>query len=427
MALQSMRTDECWSAPMARPYPHVFALLAGVGVALMPTALLADCPDGVRATTPAEREFSVRALAAAAAALPNAAAPVERVRAVDFGKLDPVSDLCSGTRTGGFEVEAGASYVRKFSPAEIEARNARRRALEKQIEQLRALPPERQAEQDALNRQARAVYDTVPRRSRKDPPFTPEQQAIVDQRSAEGRALEDKARRVQVDHSASVEPQVAPLREQAYALDTSPQQLSVTIVVNPPEWDLRPERNLKIASFGAMLKSPGGGLAVKQVAVIVRGPDGAAKDALFAAVDQDYLRGLLNKPLPDVAESRERAARVAAVTVPLEASGAVAEAGGSGGADSSVTASSGAAPAATGGATAAATTAATPTAGAAKPKCPPPAGASGAREAGGEVGGAVLGGGYGRSVGQTIGGALGALGSLGGSKKKDAPPADCVP
>jgi hypothetical protein len=410
---------------MARPFPHGLALAAASAL-LMSAAARADCVDGVRSATPPEQEFHQRALAAAAAALPNAAAPLERRGAVDFANLPPLRDLCGGTKTGGFQVEAGANYVRTFSPTEIEARSARRRALEKQIEQLRALPPEKQAEQDALNQQARAVYDTVPRRSRKDPPFTPEQQAIVDQRSAEGRALEDKARRVTSDYAATVEPQVAPLRDQAYALSTSPQQFSVTIKVNPPEWDLRPEGNLRIASFGPMLKTPGAGLGVKQVAVLLRGPDGPAKDALFAAVDQDYLRGLLNTPLPPVAASGERATRVAVVTVPLEASGSLAQAGTGGGAS----AGTGEAAAATAAGTAVAATAAATTAGAAKPKCPAPAGGSGAEgasAAGAEVGGAVLGGGYGRNVGRTIGGALGALGSLGGSKKKDAAPPDCVP
>jgi hypothetical protein len=392
---------------MARPTRRALAF-AAAGTLLLAGAARADCVEGVRAVKPAEQEFHERAVAAVAAALPNSAAPLERRGIVDFAKIPPLTDLCSDTKTGAFSVDATAGYLRTFSPAEIDARNAKRRALEKQIEQLRALPPGKQAEQDALNQQARAVYDSVPRRSRKDPPFTPEQQALVDQRTAEGRALEDKARRVSFDYSASVESQVAPLREQASALDASPQQFGLTIKVNAPEWDLRPSGNVRIASFGPMLKQPGAGLSVKQVAIVLSGPDGPAKDALFAAIDQEYLRGLLDKPLPPTAQSGERAARVATATVAPEVAGSPALAGA----------------AAAGAGTAATTTAATASAASGtKPKCPPPAG-NGGVDAGAEVGGAVIGGGYGRNVGRTIGGALGALG---GSKKKAAPPPDCVP
>jgi hypothetical protein len=393
----------------------VRALVCTAGIALLLTrAAHADCVDGVRAATPAEAAFHQRAMAAAAAALPKAAAPLERRDRVDLATIPPLSGLCAGTRVGGFPVKVAANYVRAFTPAEVDARKSSRRALEQQIEQLRTLPPDRQAEQDALNRKAVAVYESVPRRSREDPPFTPEQQRLVDQRTAEGRALEDKARRVSSDYAATVEPQVAPLRDQAYALDTSPQNFELTINVNAPEWDLRPGGDLRIASFGPMLMSPGAGLAVKQVAIVLRGPDGPAKDALFAAIDQEYLQRLLNAPLPATADSAERAARVAVATLPLEVTGSVA-AGGRG--EPAVATSAATAPA----------TSST------KPKCAPPAGSGGSEASaaagaprGAEVGGSVIGG-YGSRVGRTIGGALGALGSLGGSNRNTAAPSDCAP
>jgi hypothetical protein len=57
--------------------------------------------------------------------------------------------------------------------------SAERRAVVERIAAIEALPPEKQAERQALEDQARAVYAQGPRRSRCAPPFTAEQQAEV--------------------------------------------------------------------------------------------------------------------------------------------------------------------------------------------------------------------------------------------------------
>jgi hypothetical protein len=409
------------------PRPIALAALAAVPLLLPVAPARADCVDGTRTPTPAESEFARSARAALAAALPAGGPQLERPRAASPSDV-PTSEgsLCGGTKVGAFEVEANGSYVRTFTPAEARLRDAKRRALEQEVARLRVLPPELKAQEDEYWRQAKAVYATVPTRSRKDPPFTPEQQAVVDQRSAEGRALETKARNVQRDWERSLESKTLPLQQQAHALENSPKEFAVRLLINSPEWRYRDAGVAYVKTHGPMLKGPGGGggLTVKQVGIIVRGPEGATRDAIVAALDVAYLEGLVGRPLPSREASIARAAQVASVQVPLEASGpAVAANGGAG--DPTPVAGAGAATAgAAAGATAAAATTAAPTtvAAPAKPTCPPQT--ASAEQAGAEVGGAVVGGGYGREMGRTIGGALGALGSL-GRKKKDEPQPDC--
>lgn len=411
-------------------HPRSIALAALAAVPLLaPVASVrADCVDGTRTPTPAEAEFARNARAALAAALPAGGPQLERSRAASPSDV-PTSEgsLCADTKVGAFEVEANGSYVRTFTPAEAQARDAKRRALEQEVARLRVLPPELKAQEDEYWRQAKAVYATVPTRSRKDPPFTPEQQAVVDQRSAEGRALETKARNVQRDWERGLEPKTLPLQQQAHALENSPKEFAVRLLINSPEWRFRDAGVAYVKTHGPMLKGPGGGggLTVKQVGIIVRGPEGATRDAIVAALDVAYLEGLVGRPLPARNASIARAAQVAGVQVPLEATGpAVAANGGAG--DPTPVAGAGAATAGAAAGAAAATTAPAPTAAAAaapaKRTCPPQT--ASAEQAGAEVGGAVVGGGYGREMGRTIGGALGALGSL-GRKKKDEPQPDC--
>ncbi len=123
-----------------------------------------------------------------------------------------------------------------------------RKAVEKQIEELEKLPPEKEAEYKQLLAQARAIYDAAPRRQRKDPPFTPEQQAQVDRANVEGRKVEQAASTVVSDHRASVKSQTDSLRAQAKRLEGFPQELSVQLGMN---LDRLPESGPTVATLGA--------------------------------------------------------------------------------------------------------------------------------------------------------------------------------
>ena len=429
----------------------------------------ADCVDGVRALTPAELDFNQRAHAALVAGLPEAVRPLERRSP---NRTDPVTRsgpaMCRGTPIGAFGAGVGDGFLYRFTPEEASARSQQRRELLRQVEELEKLPPEKEAQRRELETQMRAAYASAPRRSRSDPPLTPEQQAQADRASAEGRRLEDALRRVEFEHRASVKPQTDPLNARADTLQQGPQLFSVGLGMNVRSFGdpLPPERGLRI-TFGVPSPKQSASLQPINIVVNVEGPAGPARDALVSLIDRDYLAGLIGKSLPDVATSQKRiesnVARAAAApplavasSVPLGAAGPAAAPAGSlaaspagspaasptrqaataavpapaAGSDSTA-AVAGAGAAATAGA--ATTRAATPAASPTNP-CPPPSRAASAgneaqrsgSQVGAEVGGAVLGGGWGRNIGSAVGGALGALG---GSKPQPAlpqqQPADC--
>ncbi|MCA3216386.1 MAG: hypothetical protein ING39_13345 [Burkholderiales bacterium] len=430
------------SLPRVLVLPLTLAALLGAA----PTAR-ADCVDGVRPPTAGETEFIQRAQAALVAGLPEAVRPIERRSA---NRPDPVVrsglTMCRGTPVGAFGASTADGFVYRFTPEEANARSQQRRELLRQVEALEKLPPEKEAQRKELETQMRAAYAAAPTRSRKDPPFTPEQQAQVDRAQVEGRRLEEAMRRVEFEHRASVKPQADPLRARADELQQGPQIFTVALGMNAKTFEpLAPGRGQRI-TFGTPSPKQSASLQPVNIVVTVEGPAGPARDALAGLIDRDYLAGLIGKPLPDVATSHKRiesnVARAAAApplsvasSVPLGAAGATPPSGESA-APAAGTATAAAAAATTGAAAGAAAStprAAAPAGTTAQAPCPPPNRTASASndaqrtgsQVGGEVGGAVLGGGWGRSVGSAVGGALGALG---GSKPQQAPPqqpADC--
>jgi hypothetical protein len=410
-------------------------------MALTASIARADCVDGVREPTPAEREAAQRGRAALIAGLPEAVRPLERRSPNRSDPAAPVSlGFCRGTPIGAFSPDAADGYMYQFTREEAAARSEQRRVLQRQVEDLEKLPPEREAQRKEIEAQMRAAYAAAPTRSRKDPPFTPEQQAQVDRAQAEGRRLEDAMRRIEFDHRASVKPQTNPLRARADELQQGPQIFTVALGMNLARFpEPMPAARGTTLTFGVPSPKLSATLQPVNIVVTVVGPAGPARDALVGLIDRAYLEGLLNKPLPEVAASKKRIDNniaqasgapplAIASSVPLAAaSTAVAPAAATAApAASPATAVAPAAAAASGTAAAAAASAPPPAQrSASAAPCPPPSRTASSSDAqrsgsqvGAEVGGAVLGGGWGRSVGSTVGGVLGALG---GSAKKDEP------
>lgn len=320
-------------APPRRPWrPAVNHRSLGLAACVLGTLLAApvaraDCVDGVREATPAELEFAARAQAALAAALPAPTVDSERRGAPHDFASRPRPTLCKGQREGDFSVGVQASYLYRFTQAQADRMHAQRKLVEQQIEEIERLPPEKEAQRRQLLDQMRAAYDSAPRRNRKDPPLTPEQQAQADRAAAEGRRLEDAAHRVAAEHRAGVKPQTDPLRAQARRLEPFPQDITVRIDLNR---ELPAEAAAQQLSFGAASPRRSAGLKVHNVSFAVTGPEGAARQAFFEAVDRAYLKTLVGQPLPDVAASRARAAQtaaaapVAATPEPLPAAAAAA-------------------------------------------------------------------------------------------------------
>lgn len=282
----------------------VFMLAMVIGV--MPAVVRADCVDGVRDPTSEELAFAARAEAALAAALPSPIANSERRGGTyDFSR-QPRLSFCTSNQVGAFIPNVSGGYLYKFPKAEADRLYAERKAVETQIEEAEKLPPEKDAEYKQVLAQMKAAYDAAPRRSRKDPPFTPEQQEQVTRAMAEGKKLEDAAKKLLSDHVASVKSQTDPLRAQAKRLESYPQDLAVRLAMNMERF---PEPGPTIATFGAPSARRSGGLAVHNVVIAVEGPEGAARQALFDAVDKGYLQSLVGQPLPELEASKARAGR----------------------------------------------------------------------------------------------------------------------
>jgi hypothetical protein len=294
------------SPSFARPIFRV-AIAAALALPLVPA--YADCVDGVRAATPAELEFAARARAALIAGLP--APPVQterRGKPHDFAER-PKFDFCKDTPIGAFAPSVSEGYLYTFARTDAERRSAERRRLLQQIEEIEMLPPEKEAQRKVLLEQMRAAYDAAPKRSRKDPPLAPEQQALADKQNAEGRRLEGLANQVAQDHRASVKHQTDPLRARADALNAFPQEFVLVLHINAARF---PESAESVATFGAPSPRQSAALKVHNVVLEVRGPEGAARQALLAAVDRGYLQGLVGQQLPDIGASQARAVAAAA-------------------------------------------------------------------------------------------------------------------
>jgi hypothetical protein len=338
--------------------------------------------------------------------------------------------LCRGTREGDFDVQRGASYLYTFPAAEASRLTGERRIVDARIREVETLPPALEAERKALEDRARAAYDLMPRRNRRDPPFTPEQQAEVDRRSAEGRALEDQSRAVVQRHLASVKPELESLKAERARLESFPQTIDLRIEMNaralPPAG--APGAQARTWSTGSPAPQRSAGLQVRNLVVTVGGPPGPARDAVFESIDTGWLQSLVGKAPPEIEASEARAAAVAArprATVAAVAPTQVTASAATTPSASSAAASPAASPEASPGAPSATSPAppavppavspaAPPVATAPPaqaPKCPPTAGpqAGQAASVGATIGGAVFGGGFGRSLGNMIGGAVGTV------------------
>lgn len=138
------------------------AVVATMALFGVPGAVWADCVDGVRDPTPAELGFAARAEAALATALPAPVANSERRGApYDFSR-QPRLSFCRSAGEGAFSSSASGGYLYKFPKAEADRMYAERKSLEKQIEELEKLPPEKEGQHKQLLAQMRTAYDAAP-------------------------------------------------------------------------------------------------------------------------------------------------------------------------------------------------------------------------------------------------------------------------
>ena len=282
------------------------------GCIVAATNARADCVDGTREITAAERDFYARAIAALAASIPPAPANMAlRGKPFDFRQPTSMPSFCRGQREGDFDVAVSAAYLFTWPKQEADRMAAERRQLLDQIKALETLPPDQAAQYQSLVEQSRAAYNSQPKAKRGGPPLSDAERALAEQKAAEGKALDDKAKAIERAHLAGVKPQADALRVKADALQTYPQELQINLGMNRRTLPQPDERTLA-ATSGAASPGRSAGLKVTNVALAVTGPAGMPRQALFDAVDRSRLQALVGKPLPTVADSEALAAAAAA-------------------------------------------------------------------------------------------------------------------
>jgi hypothetical protein len=224
-------------------------LLTLCAVSAMP--IYADCVDGSRDTTEAEKQFYIDTMTAFKAAVPPAPAGW---RLEDRNKISAPNSVCSGSGKMPLRATYEVRYYWMDGIAELDKKNAEYR---KRIAELKQLTPERQKEYDETARRAR----DLDRESRK---LMATDKAAAEKLAAESKQLSKDAHEIRQAHLKSVIPQIDAI---------SKEQFEAT-------GDVNVEVELRIGSNGYNLSIPEGGQknAVPGATVALRSP----KEAVIA-------------------------------------------------------------------------------------------------------------------------------------------------
>ncbi len=297
-------------------FRHTFRLAAALALAACTIVARADCVDGVRESTAAERDYEQRAVAALAALIPATPENMAlRGKPFDFKALPPPrASLCKSDRPDrGWEVAVGTGYLFTWPKADQERRFAERRQLLDQIAALEALPPEQTAKYQQLNEQSRAAYNSQPKKARRsDPELSEADKKLAEQKAAEGKSFDEQAKAIMSAHLAKSKAQTDPIRVKADVLQARVQELHLILKMNTRRLESDRPTDV-VASAG----NPGSDGELKANNIVVIVSDRASiptslnlpQQTLFGAVDQARMRALLGKPLPAVSESEASARR----------------------------------------------------------------------------------------------------------------------
>ena len=284
--------------------------IATVFLALVSAQALADCPSGVRPVTPAETEYVTRALAALAATLPATPQHMERQgQPFDFKQPAKLAPPCKGSPEGSFETSVSAGYLFKWPKEEAARLDTERRKVRDEMAALKTLPPDKAAQYKDLVDKSRAAYNSQPKAKRGGPPLSDEDRKLAEQKVAEGKAFDDRARALVKAHEDSVKPQLDALTAKETSLQSFPQQFRVVLAINAKQLPASAEN---VAAFGAASPKGNAGLKVTNAMVMVDGPSGRPRQMLVDAIDKSALQALVGKPLPPVSQSEAQAAANAA-------------------------------------------------------------------------------------------------------------------
>jgi hypothetical protein len=207
-------------------YRHLFIALCAVSA----IPVYADCVDGSRDTTEAEKQFHIDTLNAFKAAVPPAPAGW---RLEDRNKIWAPNSVCSGSGKMPLRASYEVRYYWQDGIAELNKKNAE---YSKRIAELKQLPPDKQKEYDDTGRRAR----DLDRQARK---LMATDKAEAEKLAAESKKLSAEAHEIRQAHLKSIATQIDAI---------SKEQFEATGNVNT-------EIRLRIGSNGYNLTMPEGG------------------------------------------------------------------------------------------------------------------------------------------------------------------------
>jgi len=254
------------------------AVGAMAGLLLCGSAI-ADCV--MRDSTAAEKQYYARAQTTLREALP--AAPANWT--LKLAPSEPIDSVCADQKPGGFEVKIAAVYLWTRSKADKDRIYAERRKVEKEIDNLRELPPEvkkeRQAWLDKMSEANRASNAAAKAGDK----------ALARQKDAEADGYSQKGRAVRDAYWQRIQPEVDKLQAQAKALNDADVRVEVIIVANERFPQRPPLDTSKVLTAGKVpATDPGMKLQGARLMVVRSQPEGAQIEAL---VDQQKLNRVI--------------------------------------------------------------------------------------------------------------------------------------
>jgi hypothetical protein len=240
---------------------------------------IADCV--MRDSTAAEKQYHARAQATLREALP--AAPANWT--LKLSPTEPIDSVCADQKPGGFEIKIAAVYGWTRPKEDKERIYAERRKVDKQIDNLRELPPEvkkeRQAWLDKMSEANRASNAAAKAGDK----------ALARQKDAEAEGYSQKGRAVRDAYLQRIQPEVDKLQAQAKALNDADVRVEVIIVANERYPQRPPLDTSKVLTAGKVpAADPGMKLQGARLMVVRSQPEGAQIEAL---VDQQKLNRVI--------------------------------------------------------------------------------------------------------------------------------------
>jgi hypothetical protein len=242
--------------------------------------VFADCD--MRDATPAELQYKARAEAALKEALP--ATPAKWTMKPSTKEAGRFS-VCSSDKIGEFEIRVSGTYVYARAKEERDRLYAERRKVDKEIENLRELPPEVKKERQVwLDKMSEANRASNAASKAGDKTLARQKDSEAEGYSAKGRAVRD-------GYWQRIQPEVDKLQARAKSLNDGDPRIEVVLIANERFPQSPPPYTSKVLTAGKV-PSQNPGLKVQGVRLMVIGSD-PERTEIEALLDQQKLNRLV--------------------------------------------------------------------------------------------------------------------------------------